>query len=105
MLSQIIKLLTKITSFYGDPLISNELGQKFANAVNYSVDHLTTEKSLKFQMTNPERFCFKPNEMLTDLIKIYINMGHDSRFKRFIVRDGRSYSHAMFCRVIELIND
>lgn len=56
--------MSKVTKFVTDPFISLELGEKFAQAVNFCLDQLASEKGLKFKIKSPERFNFEPKEIL-----------------------------------------
>jgi len=101
----VISLLVKVTQYCRDPFISKDLGQKFANAINFCVDQLTTQKGLKFKIADPQRFKFEPKQLLANLICMYANMGVEQSFKEFVVSDGRSYSDETFAKAVKIISD
>eukprot|EP00355_Strombidium_rassoulzadegani_P010591 CAMPEP_0168619708 /NCGR_PEP_ID=MMETSP0449_2-20121227/6747_1 /TAXON_ID=1082188 /ORGANISM="Strombidium rassoulzadegani, Strain ras09" /LENGTH=364 /DNA_ID=CAMNT_0008660663 /DNA_START=238 /DNA_END=1329 /DNA_ORIENTATION=- len=101
----VIQLLSKVTNYCQEPFVSQELGEKFANAINYCLDQLTTQKGLKFKISNPERFHFQPKVLLQHLIKIYANMSQLQSFQSFVVADGRSYSDETFAKSLRVITD
>lgn len=76
----VIQLLAKVTTHVQDPFVSELLGEKFAQALNFCLDQMTTEKGLKFKIKNPERFHFEPKELLINIIAMYANMGHLKNF-------------------------
>lgn len=100
----VIQLLAKVTMNCPEPFVTEEIGEKFSQAVNFCLDQLTTQKGLKFKIKNPERFHFEPKELLINLITMYANMGHIERFRANVVRDGRSYSNETFEKAVKIIN-
>ena len=56
----VIKLLSKVTEYVKEPFISEELGEKFAIAINYCLAELATSRGLKLKIKKPERFYFHP---------------------------------------------
>ena len=100
----VIQLMAKVTSNASEPFVSVEIGEKFASAINYCLDQLTTQKGLKFKIKNPERFYFEPKELLVNLITMYANMGHIQAFKENVVKDDRSYSDETFAKALKILN-
>jgi len=72
--NMVIKLLNKVTTYCQDPFVTEELGEKFAIAINYCLDQLTSQKGLKIKINKPERFYFQPKELLIDIVTMYGNM-------------------------------
>ena len=87
-----------------DPFVSEELGEKFAQALNFCLDQITTEKGLKFKIKEPERFHFEPKELLVNIISMYSNMCKIDKFKQNVVKDGRSYSDETFEKAVKILN-
>jgi ubiquitin conjugation factor E4 B len=102
--NMVIQLLARVTTHCQQPFISDELGEKFAQAVNFCLDQLTTQKGLKFKIKDPERYHFEPRPLLTNLITMYSNMAHLEEFKTHVVKDGRSYSDETFAKAWKIIN-
>ena len=94
----------KVTVSCKDPFISNELGEKFAQALNFCLDQLSTEKGLKLKIKDPSRFHFDPKSLLATIINIYSNMCKLDKFKQNVVKDGRSYSDETFEKAVKIIN-
>jgi ubiquitin conjugation factor E4 B len=76
----VIELVARITRHCATPFTTEEMGEKFAQAVNFCLDQLTTEKGLKFKIRDPERFHFEPKELLIGIITMYANMGEMEDF-------------------------
>ena len=97
-------MLAKVTGHCPDPFVSKELGEKFAQAINFCLDQLTTQKGLKFKIKNPERFFFEPKELLQNLVTMYANMAHLDKFRENVVLDARSYSDETFAKAAKILN-
>ena len=95
--------MSKVTGKCQEPFVSEELGAKFAQAINFCLDQLTA-KGLKYKIKNPERFYFEPKEMLVNLITMYANMSEVNNFKELVVSDGRSYSNETFEKTVGILN-
>lgn len=100
----VIQLLAKVTKHCPEPFVSKELGEKFAQAINFCLDQLTTQKGLKFKIKNPERFYFEPIGLLQNLITMYANMAHFEKFRDNVVLDARSYSDETFAKAVKILN-
>ena len=72
--NMVIQLLSKVTTYCQTPFVSSELGVGFAQALNFCLERLATQRGLKFKIENPERFHFEPKGLLVNLITMYANM-------------------------------
>ena len=104
MSNMVIQLLSKVTSHCKDPFVSEELGEKFATALNYCLDQLTSEKGLKIKVKNPERFYFEPKSLLVNIVTMYGNMMELEAFQTNVVNDDRSYSDETFGKAVKILN-
>lgn len=102
--NMVTELLAKVTDQCPEPFVTEELGAKFAQAVNFCLDQMASEKGLKFKIKNPERFYFEPKPLLVNLVTMYANMSHLDVFKRNVVLDGRSYSNETFEKAVKILN-
>ena len=99
----VIELMSKVTSHCQEPFVSEELGEKFAIALNYCLDQLTTERGLKIKVKNPDRFFFEPKGLLINVIQMYSNMAGFEKFMKNVIADDRSYSNKTFEGAIKLV--
>jgi hypothetical protein len=70
----VIQLLAKVTKNVKEPFISEELGEKFANALNFCLDALIGKKGLKLDVENRSQYFFEPIGLLVNIINMYANM-------------------------------
>ncbi|CDW72140.1 u box domain-containing protein [Stylonychia lemnae] len=103
--NMVVKLLEKVSSNVREPFITEELGEKFANAVNYCIDSLVSQKGLKLKINNPERFNFEPRELLINILCIYANMSEEQVFLQNVVKDSRSYKDETFQKALRLLQN
>jgi hypothetical protein len=62
-------------------------------------------KMQELKVTDPEKFAFKPKELLAEITQIYINLGDSPEFIRAVADDGRSYSKATFERLVRVLKN
>ena len=72
--------MAKVTKNVKEPFISEELGEKFANALNFSLDALIGQKGLKLKVENPAQYNFEPIGLLVNIINMYANMAELDEF-------------------------
>ncbi len=60
----VVQLLAKVTGSFTDPFVSEELGERFANAINFCLDSLVGQKGLKLKVSDPDAYNFDPRGLL-----------------------------------------
>lgn len=78
--NKIIQLLSRVTYHIKEPFISEELGEPFANAIDFCLDSLIGKKGLKLKVNNPDRYNFDPRSLLSNIINMYANMSDQEIF-------------------------
>ena len=100
----VVQLLQKVTQHLQEPFVSEELGERFANALNFCVDSLVSQKGLKLKVNQPERFNFEPRTLLQNILSMYANMSDEQVFLRHVVSDARSYKDETFEKAVRMLN-
>lgn len=85
--------------------MSEELGERFANAINFCIDSLVGQKGLKLKVNNPEAYNFEPRPLLINIMNMYANMSGDQQFLKHVVNDSRSYKTETFEKAVKIINN
>jgi ubiquitin conjugation factor E4 B len=62
-------------------------------------------KMQELKINDPDKFAFKPKELLAEITQIYINLGDSPEFIRAVADDGRSYSKATFERLVRVLKN
>ena len=85
--NKVLQLLSLVTETVTEPFITEELGEKFANALNYSIERLIGQNNLKLKVRNPQEYEFDPVCLLQNLLKMYANMADEEEFRKNVVND------------------
>lgn len=62
-------------------------------------------KMQELKVSDPDKFSFKPKELLASITQIYINLGAAPEFIRAIANDGRSYRKSTFESLIRVLGN
>jgi ubiquitin conjugation factor E4 B len=57
----------------------------------------------ELKVDDPDRYVFKPKELLAEITQIYINLGNEKEFVRAVAGDGRSYSKQVFEKLARVL--
>ncbi|XP_064635023.1 ubiquitin conjugation factor E4 A-like isoform X2 [Lineus longissimus] len=77
---------------------------RVAAMLNYFLLHLVGPKRKNFKVNNLDELEFKPQELVSNICKIYLNLGKDDKFCQAVSRDGRSYSPELFVQARDVLN-
>lgn len=100
-----VQLLAKVTKTFQSPFVSEELGERFANALNYCLDSLASQKALKLKVRNPEEYNFDPHMLLQHIVLMYANMSSEEIFLNHVVGDARSFKAENFEKVVRILGN
>ena len=102
--NSVVQLMAKVTASFQAPFISEELGERFANALNFCLDSLVGQKGLKLKVNNPDEFNFDPRGLLANILSMYANMSLEEVFVRHVVNDTRSFKTETFDKAVKILN-
>jgi ubiquitin conjugation factor E4 B len=94
-----------VTKSFQAPFTSEELGERFANALNYCLDSLASQKGLKLKVNNPEAYNFDPRLLLQHIVTMYANMAGEDVFLMHVVDDSRSYKTETFEKTVRILGN
>ena len=60
-------------------------------------------KSKSLKVKDFDEYEFKPQELLSTICQIYVNLGKNDRFCQAVATDGRSYSKELFVEVHKVL--
>jgi hypothetical protein len=60
--------------------------------LNYLLDKIAGPKCIELKVQNPEKFSFKPKELLSLTSDIFLKLSAHAAFAPAVIRDGRSYN-------------
>ncbi|TRM64104.1 ubiquitin elongating factor core-domain-containing protein [Schizophyllum amplum] len=93
-----VELLKIFTAETKAPFMMPEIVDRLAAMLDYNLNALIGARYQELHVRNPEKLSFKPRELLSDIIQIFINLSDQPDFVRAVANDGRSYSKELFER-------
>jgi hypothetical protein len=64
---------------------------------------LVGPKMQDLKVDDPDKYFFKPKELLAEITQIYINLGEEKEFVRAVASDGRSYKKEVFEKLARVL--
>ncbi|KAJ9098222.1 hypothetical protein QFC21_004551 [Naganishia friedmannii] len=100
-----IQLIREFTATTKEPFLTPEIVDRLAATFDENLVTLVGPKMQDLKVAEPEKFAFKPKDLLADIAQIYINLGESPEFIRAVANDGRSYSKATFEKLARILKN
>ncbi|CAL8345589.1 unnamed protein product [Arctogadus glacialis] len=107
MSNETIGTLAFLTSEIKGIFVHPFLAERIISMLNYFLQHLVGPKMGALKVKDFSEFDFKPQQLVSDICTIYLNLGDEENFCATVPKDGRSYSSILFsqtARVLRKIN-
>lgn len=101
--NETISMLKLFTEALDESFTMPEVVQRLADMLDYNLDIMTGPKQASLKVESPEEYGFRPKELLSDLVDVYLNLRKQERFHLAVARDGRSYTPTRFNKALELV--
>ncbi|XP_049343169.1 probable ubiquitin conjugation factor E4 [Solanum verrucosum] len=88
------------------PFLLPEMVERVASMLNYFLLQLVGPQRKSLSLKDPEKYEFRPKELLKQIVKIYVHLARGDKeniFPAAIIRDGRSYSDQIFSAAVEIL--
>ncbi|KAK4549873.1 hypothetical protein LTR36_005174 [Oleoguttula mirabilis] len=82
-----------------------EIVQRLADMLDYNLDIMVGDKRTNLRVDNADEYKFNPRALLTDIVKVFINLSGRARFVQAIAKDGRSYKPDNFTKAADLMRN
>ncbi|XP_053125304.1 ubiquitin conjugation factor E4 A isoform X1 [Hemicordylus capensis] len=92
-------LTTEIKSLFVQPF----LAERIISMLNYFLQHLVGPKMGALKVKDFSEFDFKPQQLVSDICTIYLNLGDEENFCATVPKDGRSYSPTLFAQTVRVL--
>ena len=99
-------MLQYLTVSIQDPFLRPEIIDRLAAMLNFNLVQLVGPKCTDLKVKNPEKYGFKPKDLLRDIVDVYINLSSDPKRGEFVTavaRDGRSYNRKHFEKAASIL--
>lgn len=114
-----IELIRDFTATTKEPFLAGEIVDRLAavslspvgrlsdasQSLDENLTNLVGPKMQELKLADPERFSFKPKQLLAGIAQIYLNLGDSLEFINAVANDGRSYSKDLFERFARVLKN
>lgn len=99
-----VAMLKLFTDALAGPFTMPEVVQRLADMLDYNLDAMVDPaKQKNLRVENPEQYGWVPQNLLSDLIDVYLNLGGKETFRLAVARDGRSYKPVNFDNAVRVM--
>ncbi|TIC23758.1 hypothetical protein E3Q12_01831 [Wallemia mellicola] len=98
-----VRLLKAFTAEAKAAFMAPEIVDRLAAMLCYNLDALAGPRCQELKVTNPEKYGWRPRQLLTDIIDIFMNLLDCREFIEGVAKDGRSYSKTLFERAAGIL--
>ncbi|CAI5795489.1 ubiquitin conjugation factor E4 A [Podarcis lilfordi] len=91
--------IAEIKSLFVHPF----LAERIISMLNYFLQHLVGPKMGALKVKDFSEFDFKPQQLVSDICTIYLNLGDEENFCATVPKDGRSYSPTLFAQTVRVL--
>eukprot|EP00271_Cylindrocystis_brebissonii_P000919 TRINITY_DN11118_c0_g1_i1.p1 TRINITY_DN11118_c0_g1~~TRINITY_DN11118_c0_g1_i1.p1 ORF type:complete len:1080 (-),score=209.96 TRINITY_DN11118_c0_g1_i1:1215-4454(-) len=94
-----VNMIRYSTTRITEPFLSPEMVERIAGMLNYFLLQLVGPRRKDLRLTNPEKYEFRPKELLGQIVTIYVHLArgdHSGVLPAAISSDGRSYREEAF---------
>ncbi|CDP02278.1 unnamed protein product [Coffea canephora] len=88
------------------PFLLPEMVERVASMLNYFLLQLVGPQRKSLTLKDPEKYEFRPKQLLKQIVNIYVNLARGDKQKIFpaaITRDGRSYNEQLFSAAADVL--
>ncbi|TMW97042.1 hypothetical protein EJD97_006331 [Solanum chilense] len=106
MANQDVGLLAFTSEQITVPFLLPEMVDRVATMLNYFFLQLVGPQRKSLSLKDPEKYEFRPKELLKQIVKIYVHLARGDKeniFPAAIIRDGRSYSDQIFSAAVDVL--
>jgi len=101
--NETISMIKLFTQALADAFTSPEIVQRLADMLDYNLDSMVGPKQRDLKVREAQQYGFKPLELLSDIISVYLNLRDKPNFQLAVARDGRSYNHKTLTHAAEIL--
>uniref|UniRef100_A0A3B3C9D4 Ubiquitin conjugation factor E4 A n=1 Tax=Oryzias melastigma TaxID=30732 RepID=A0A3B3C9D4_ORYME len=103
MSNETIGTLAFLTSEIRGIFVHPFLAERIISMLNYFLQHLVGPKMGALKVKDFSEFDFKPQQLVSDICTIYLNLGDEENFCATVPKDGRSYSPTLFSQTLRVL--
>lgn len=101
--NETVYMLGLFTKALATPFTMPEIVQRLADMLDYNLDAMVGPRSNNLRVENPADYGFRPRELLSGLVDVYLNLMGKDDFLLAVARDGRSYKPENFAKAGDIL--
>lgn len=102
--NETLEMMKLFTNALSDAFTMPEIVSRLASMLNYNLETLAGKKAAaELNVENRDKYHFRPIQLLSDFVGIYLNLGSSPIFVDAVAADGRSYKPEVLDRVTNIL--
>lgn len=102
--NETLEMMKLFTNALSDAFTMPEIVSRLASMLNYNLETLAGKKAAaELNVENRDKYHFRPIQLLSDFVEIYLNLGSSTVFVEAVAADGRSYKPEVLDRVTHIL--
>lgn len=102
--NETLEMMKLFTEALGDSFTMPEIVTRLASMLNYNLETLAGKKAAaELSVSNKDKYHFRPIQLISDFVEIYLNLGSAKVFVEAVAADGRSYKPEVLDRVSRIL--
>ena len=102
--NEYISMMKQLSDWNSSLFITEEFGERTAAILNNYLKLLCGPKCLELKVDNPKEYNFTPEELLGNLIIIYLHISRHTEFFECLLKDERSFSLDVYNKAFNVCN-
>lgn len=102
--NETLEMMKLFTQALSEAFTMPEIVSRLASMLNYNLDTLAGPKAgAELSVANKDKYHFRPIQLLSDFVDIYLHLGYSPVFVEAVAADGRSYKPEVLDRVTRIL--
>lgn len=102
--NETLEMMKLFTNALSDAFTMPEIVSRLASMLNYNLETLAGKKAAaELNVENREKYHFRPIQLLSDFVEIYLHLGSSPVFVDAVAADGRSFKPEVLDRVTTIL--
>lgn len=102
--NETLEMMKLFTEALGESFTMPEIVTRLASMLNYNLETLAGKKAAaELSVSNKDKYHFRPIQLISDFVEIYLNLGSSKDFIDAVASDGRSYKPEVLDRVTRIL--
>lgn len=102
--NETLEMMKLFTEALAESFTMPEIVIRLASMLNYNLETLAGRKAAaELSVSDKAKYHFKPIQLISDFVEIYLNLGNSKVFINAVAADGRSYKPEVLDRVSHIL--